>query len=112
MRGLLTLTFAVVAGLPMACASAPAGEGTTAVQFIDIRNDSPESVVITARVGASEEQRLGLLEPTQFRRFEITTGAATDDMIFLRARNPETGREDTATLQVAPGETLEWSISL
>jgi len=92
------------------CTSAPVREGESVVQFLDIRNDTGEPVTVTARVGASPEQRLGFFEPTGFRRVELATGAATTGTIFLRARNPETGREATQTLEVSPGRTLEWTI--
>lgn len=96
-----------------ACASTPGGDdaaGETVLQFVDIRNESGEPVTLTARVGASEEQRLGFLEPGGSRRFEIPTGAASTGDLFLRARNPETGREATTTLQVQADRTLEWRI--
>jgi hypothetical protein len=69
-----------------------------------------EPVEVTARVGASPEQRLGLLGPAEFHRFRIDTGAASTGTILLRARNRQTGREATRTLEVAAGQTLEWSI--
>jgi hypothetical protein len=106
--------FAVLAAAA-ACASAPVGEGAggdTVLQFVDIRNESGEPVQLTARVGASEEQRLGFLEPGGYRRFEIPTGAASTGNLFLRARNPQTGREATTTLQVDAARTLEWRIRL
>ncbi len=93
-----------------ACSSAPARQGEGVVQFIDIRNESGEPVVVTARVGASGEQRLGFFEQSSFRRVTISTGAATTGEIFLRARNADTGREAVTTLQAAPGQTLAWTI--
>jgi hypothetical protein len=115
MRGRLILTrAALLAGLvaTAACVSTPGGAaGDTVLQFVDVRNESGEPVTLTARVGASEEQRLGFLEPGGFRRFEIPTGAASTGDLFLRARNPETGREATTTLQVQADRTLEWRIA-
>ena len=117
MRGRLILTSAaLLAGLvtTAACASTPGGEGAageTVLQFVDVRNESGEPLTLTARVGASEEQQLGFLEPGGFRRFEIPTGAASTGDLFMRARNPETGREATTTLQVQADRTLEWRIA-
>lgn len=106
---------AVLALVALAACASGGGTATTdgqgdVVQFIDIRNEASEAVVVTARVGASPEQQLGFLGPAEGRRFQISTGAAANDELFLRARNPDTGREATATLTLAPGQTLAWAI--
>ncbi len=90
--------------------SAARGAGTSVQQHLEIRNEAPESVVVTARVGASPEQQLGVVEPAVSRLFTIETGAASTRDIFLRARNPRTGNEAIETLQVTPGETLNWVV--
>ena len=104
----LVLGTLVLAG----CASSPVAEDRSVVQFIDIRNDSGEPVIVTARVGAGVEERLGFLEPGASRRFDVPTGAASTNTVELRARNPQTGREARQALELAPDRTLEWSIRL
>lgn len=94
----------LIAALLAGCSSAPVREGdgdTSVVQFIDVRNQTGEPVTVTARVGANPELRLGFMEPAAFRRFEIPTGAASDGTVFLRALNPQTGREATQRLQLS-----------
>ena len=100
---------AVVLTVLSGCAGTPE-RGDAVLQFVDIRNESGEPVLVTARVSTSPEQQLGFLGPGEFRRFEIPTGANTTGDLFLRARNPQTGREAVETLQVVPGQTLEWRI--
>ena len=96
------------------CASSGAGggaaEGSTVEQWIDISNQTTEPVVVTARVGAGEEQRFGLFGPSEQHRVRISTGAATTDEIYLEARNDRTGNHATTTMKVVPGQTLRWDI--
>lgn len=117
MRGRRMLSWTAPVALLVAaaaCASTPGDDGAagdTVLQFVDIRNESGEPVLLEARVGASAAQNLGFLEPGGRRRYEIPTGAAATGDLFLRARNPDTGREATTTLQVQPGRVLEWAVT-
>lgn len=121
-------TIVFLALLLAGCASSPAREGETAgqaqtttdeaagaegktvLQWIDITNQAGEPVVVSARVGAGEEQRLGLFGPAEYRRVKITTGATSSGEIFLDARNDRTGNHATTRLQVTPSQTLRWDI--
>ena len=112
MEKIFIIVIAIVGALA-GCASAPARQGDagdTVLQFVDIRNDSGEPVTVTARVGASAEQNLGFLGPAESRRFDISTGASSTGTLVLRARNAQTGREATQTLEISPGQTLQWVI--
>ncbi len=110
MRARTALVTVLALAVLVGCAGRETGTSTAVVQFIDIRNQSGEPVLVTARIDAGQEQQLGFLEPVAFRRFQLPTGAAATGEIVLRARNPQTGREAIERLQVAPGQTLEWVI--